>query len=91
MTDHKTTTREDWLLARLELLKAEKKLTRGSDEVARQRQQLPWVRVDKDYRFETDTGSASLVDRFRGRSQLRSTFHVWARRYGGMSGLLGDR
>jgi predicted dithiol-disulfide oxidoreductase (DUF899 family) len=70
MTDHKTATREEWLAARLELLKAEKGLTRHSDEVARRRQDLPWVRVDKDYRFETDDGSASLADLFRGRSQL---------------------
>ena len=63
-------SRQEWLAARLELLKAEKALTRRSDEVARQRQALPWVRVDKDYRFETDEGSASLADLFRGRSQL---------------------
>jgi len=55
---------------RLELLAAEKELTRRSDELARQRQQLPWVAVDKEYRFETDEGSASLTDLFRGRSQL---------------------
>ncbi len=56
--------------ARLDLLEAEKELTRRSDELARQRQELPWVRVDKDYRFETEAGSASLADLFRGRSQL---------------------
>ena len=66
----KTGTREDWLAARLELLEAEKELTRRSDELARRRQELPWVRIDKDYRFETDEGSASLGDLFRGRSQL---------------------
>ena len=70
MTDHKTATREEWLAARLDLLKAEKELTRRSDEVARRRQALPWVRVDKDYRFETDAGGASLADLFKGRSQL---------------------
>ena len=70
MTDHKTGTREEWLAARLELLKAEKELTRRSDELARRRQELPWVRIDKEYRFETDEGSASLADLFRGRSQL---------------------
>ncbi|WP_437606355.1 thioredoxin family protein [Sorangium sp. So ce834] len=70
MTAHMTGTREDWLAARLELLEAEKELTRRSDEVARRRQALPWVRVDKDYRFETDDGAASLADLFRGRSQL---------------------
>jgi predicted dithiol-disulfide oxidoreductase (DUF899 family) len=70
MTHHSTGTREEWLAARLELLDAEKELTRRSDELARQRQQLPWVAIDKDYRFETDEGSASLADLFRGRSQL---------------------
>jgi predicted dithiol-disulfide oxidoreductase (DUF899 family) len=70
MATHMTGTREQWLAARLDLLAAEKELTRRSDEVARQRQALPWVRVDKDYRFETDDGSASLNDLFRGRSQL---------------------
>ena len=70
MTDHKIGTREEWLAARLELLKAEKDLTRRSDELAQWRQRLPWVRIDKDYRFETDEGMASLVDLFGGRSQL---------------------
>src|SRR5271165_5963660 len=70
MTRHMTGTREEWLAARLELLEAEKELTRRSDELARRRQKLPWVRVDKEYRFETDQGSASLADLFRGRSQL---------------------
>jgi predicted dithiol-disulfide oxidoreductase (DUF899 family) len=70
MTKHITGTRKDWLAARLQLLEAEKELTRRSDELARQRQQLPWVRVDKEYRFETDAGSASLADLFKGRSQL---------------------
>src|SRR6266700_4272911 len=70
MTDHKTGTREEWLVARLELLEAEKALTRRSDELARQRQELPWVRIDKEYRFETDEGSASLAGLFKGRSQL---------------------
>src|SRR5881409_2090327 len=68
--NHKTGTRKQWLAARLELLKAEKELTRKSDELARRRQELPWVRIDKEYRFETDDGSASLADLFRGRSQL---------------------
>src|SRR5882762_5979519 len=70
MTKHTTGTRKDWLAARLELLKAEKELTRRSDELARRRQELPWFRVDKEYRFETDEGSASLADLFGGRSQL---------------------
>src|SRR5919108_904103 len=70
MTTHRTGTREEWRAARLELLEAEKELTRRSDDVARRRQDLPWVRIDKQYRFETDEGSASLPDLFRGRSQL---------------------
>jgi len=70
MTDHKTGTREEWLAARLELLEAEKALTRRGDELARQRQELPWVRIDKEYRFETEDGTASLSDLFGGRSQL---------------------
>jgi predicted dithiol-disulfide oxidoreductase (DUF899 family) len=70
MTKHMTGTRKDWLAARLELLEAEKDLTRRSDELAQRRQQLPWVRIDKAYRFETDEGSATLADLFRGRSQL---------------------
>ena len=70
MTTHKTGTRKEWLTARLALLEAEKELTRRGDELARRRQELPWVRIDKEYRFETDEGSASLADLFRGRSQL---------------------
>jgi predicted dithiol-disulfide oxidoreductase (DUF899 family) len=70
MTNHKTGTLEEWLAARLELLETEKDLTRRSDELARKRQELPWVRIDKDYSFETDEGKASLADLFRGRSQL---------------------
>jgi predicted dithiol-disulfide oxidoreductase (DUF899 family) len=70
MAGHATGTREEWLAARLELLQAEKEFTRRGDELARQRQQLPWVRIDKEYRFETDEGKASLADLFRGRSQL---------------------
>src|SRR5437660_2519798 len=70
MAKHEIGSRKEWLAARLELLKAEKELTRRSDELARRRQELPWVRIDKEYRFETDEGSASLADLFRGRSQL---------------------
>jgi predicted dithiol-disulfide oxidoreductase (DUF899 family) len=70
MTKHLTGTREEWLAARLGLLGAEKELTRHGDEVARQRQALPWVRVDKEYRFDTNKGGASLADLFQGRSQL---------------------
>jgi predicted dithiol-disulfide oxidoreductase (DUF899 family) len=70
MTSHKTGTRAEWLAARLDLLSAEKELTRRSDELAQRRQELPWVRIDKEYRFETDEGTASLADLFLGRSQL---------------------
>jgi len=70
MTTHTTGTREQWLAARIELLKEEKELTRRSDELARRRQELPWVRLDKEYRFDTDAGAATLKDLFRGRSQL---------------------
>jgi predicted dithiol-disulfide oxidoreductase (DUF899 family) len=68
--EHKIGTREEWLTARLKLLKAEKEHTRRGDELALMRQELPWVRIDKDYHFETDEGKASLSDLFRGRSQL---------------------
>ena len=70
MTSHKTGTREEWLAGRLELLEAEKAWTRRGDELARQRQDLPWVLVDKHYVFDTDEGPAPLADLFRGRSQL---------------------
>jgi predicted dithiol-disulfide oxidoreductase (DUF899 family) len=70
MPGHKVVPREEWLAARLELLDAEKELTHRSDELARRRQELPWVRIDKDYRFDTDDGPASLADLFQGRSQL---------------------
>jgi predicted dithiol-disulfide oxidoreductase (DUF899 family) len=70
MTTHKTGTRDEWLAARLDLLAAEKELTRRGDALAQQRQALPWVRIDKAYRFDTEAGSAALADLFRGRSQL---------------------
>jgi predicted dithiol-disulfide oxidoreductase (DUF899 family) len=70
MTTHTTGTREQWLAARIELLDAEKDLTRRSDELAQRRQALPWVHIDKDYRFDTDAGPASLGDLFQRRSQL---------------------
>jgi predicted dithiol-disulfide oxidoreductase (DUF899 family) len=70
MTKHTTGTREEWRAARLDLLDAEKQLTRRSDELARMRQELPWVKIDKQYRFDTDEGKGSLADLFRGRSQL---------------------
>ncbi|HST60095.1 MAG TPA: DUF899 domain-containing protein [Longimicrobium sp.] len=70
MTTHVTGTRDEWLAARVELLQAEKEHTRRSDELARRWQALPWVRIDREYRFDTDAGSASLADLFQGRSQL---------------------
>ena len=70
MAKHTTGTREEWLAARLELLKTEKALTRQSDKLAGLRQALPWVRIDKEYRFETDEGTATLADLFGGRSRL---------------------
>ncbi|MCA3866065.1 MAG: DUF899 family protein, partial [Burkholderia sp.] len=70
MTTHLTGTRDEWLAERRALLDAEKALTRQSDELARRRQALPWVRVDKTYRFDTEDGQATLDDLFRGRSQL---------------------
>jgi predicted dithiol-disulfide oxidoreductase (DUF899 family) len=63
-------TREEWLAERLDLLKAEKELTRRSDDLAERRQALPWVRIDKAYRFDTDEGNVALSDLFQGRSQL---------------------
>jgi hypothetical protein len=70
MTGHKTGTREQWLAARLELLEAEKALTRRTDELAQQRHELPWVRIEEEYRLETDEGVVSLAELFGGRSQL---------------------
>jgi predicted dithiol-disulfide oxidoreductase (DUF899 family) len=70
MTAHTTVNRDEWLAARLDLLKAEKELTRLNDELAQKRRDLPWARVDKDYVFDTDAGEASLPDLFHGRSQL---------------------
>ena len=70
MATHLTGTRDEWLAARLELLRDEKALTRQSDAIAARRQALPWVRVDKDYRFDTEAGPATLADLFQGRSQL---------------------
>jgi predicted dithiol-disulfide oxidoreductase (DUF899 family) len=70
MTNHRTGTRDEWLTERLTLLQAEKEHTRRGDEIAERRQALPWVRVDKEYSFDTDQGTASLADLFQGRSQL---------------------
>src|ERR671933_1706516 len=70
MIDHKITRREEWLAAREKLLEREKEHTRLGDELARQRRELPWVRVEKEYRFDTDDGEKALVELFDGRSQL---------------------
>src|SRR5579864_9414535 len=70
MTTHRTATRDEWLDARRELLKSEKELTRLNDDLARKRRELPWVRVEKGYTFDTEDGEATLGDLFRGRSQL---------------------
>lgn len=70
MPEHRVGTREQWLAERLELLEAERELTRRSDELARRRRELPCVPIEKDYRFETEDGPASLADLFGGRSQL---------------------
>ena len=69
-TKHRTGTREEWLKERRELLKAEKELTHRSDELARRRRELPWVKINKEYRFDIDKGKTSLADLFQGRSQL---------------------
>jgi len=70
MTEHKVATREEWLAAREKLLEREKELTHRSDELARERRELPWVPVDKEYRFATDEGTKTLAELFDGRSQL---------------------
>ena len=70
MTDHKTGTREEWLAARADLLEREKELTRMGDELARQRQELPWVRVGKEYTLQSTDGPKTLAELFDGRSQL---------------------
>src|SRR6266496_169260 len=81
MTKHTTGTRKEWLAARVELLKEEKELTRRSDELAQRRQELPWVRIDREYRFDTDEGNASLADLFRGRSQLLVYHYMFGPEY----------
>jgi predicted dithiol-disulfide oxidoreductase (DUF899 family) len=70
MTDHKTGTREEWLAARADLLEREKEFTRMGDELARQRRELPWVPVDKEYTFQTADGPKTLAELFEGRSQV---------------------
>jgi len=70
MNNHKIGTREEWLAARMELLKAEKELTRRNDELAQQRQALPWVKVEREYQFDSEAGKVNLKDLFKGNSQL---------------------
>jgi predicted dithiol-disulfide oxidoreductase (DUF899 family) len=70
MTEHEVGTHEEWLRAREELLAREKELTRRNDELAKERRDLPWVPVEKEYSFETDDGTKSLAELFDGRSQL---------------------
>src|SRR5437660_7137575 len=70
MTEHRIGTQEEWQAERDELLMEEKELTRRGDELARKRRELPWVPVEKDYRFETEDGTKTLADLFDGRSQL---------------------
>src|SRR5690242_7380845 len=70
MSDHRVVTREEWAVAREELLAREKEHTRLGDELARERRELPWVRVEKEYRFETDEGQRTLAQLFDGRRQL---------------------
>jgi predicted dithiol-disulfide oxidoreductase (DUF899 family) len=70
MTQHRIGTQEEWQAERDALLQEEKELTRGGDELARKRRELPWVRVEKDFRFETEGGTKTLADLFDGRSQL---------------------
>jgi predicted dithiol-disulfide oxidoreductase (DUF899 family) len=81
MTDHPTATREEWDAARAQLLEREKELTRANDKLTKQRQELPWVRIEKDYRFETDDGSKTLAELFDGRSQLLIYHHMFGPDY----------
>jgi predicted dithiol-disulfide oxidoreductase (DUF899 family) len=81
MTQHRTGTHEDWQAARDELLKREKELTRLNDELSAQRRELPWVPVEKDYRFETEDGTKALADLFDGRSQLLIYHFMFGRSY----------
>ena len=89
MTDHTVISREEWQAARDELLQREKEHTRMADELARQRRELPWVAIEKEYRFDTDDGTRTLAELFDGRSQLRApkgrdegdAFQTWIRRH----------
>src|SRR5437016_14577896 len=81
MTDHPVGTREEWLAARAELLAREKEHTRMGDELARQRRELPWVAVEKEYRFDTDDGTRTLAELLDGRSQLLVYHFMFGPRY----------
>jgi predicted dithiol-disulfide oxidoreductase (DUF899 family) len=81
MSQHNTGTREEYQAARDELLRREKELTRANDEIARQRRELPWVPVEKEYSFETDEGPKTLVELFDGRSQLMAYHFMFGPRY----------
>src|SRR5260370_28916379 len=70
MTDHKVVSRDEWQAAREQLLQREKEHTRVADDLARQRSELPWVAVEKDYRFDAGDGPRTLAELFDGRSQL---------------------
>ena len=82
MTDHTIGTREEWLAAREELLKREKEHTRLGDELAQERRDLPWVPVDKEYRFDTEDGEKTLAELFDGRSQLLVYHFMFGPSYG---------
>ncbi|HEY7618672.1 MAG TPA: DUF899 family protein, partial [Solirubrobacteraceae bacterium] len=81
MTEHNVATREEWQRARDELLVKEKELTRRNDELARERRELPWVLVDKEYRFDTEAGTKTLAELFDGRSQLVVYHFMFGPRY----------
>jgi predicted dithiol-disulfide oxidoreductase (DUF899 family) len=70
MTDHKIASREEWQTAREQLVQREKEHTRMGDELAQERRELPWVPIEKEYRFDTDAGTRTLAELFDGRSQL---------------------
>ncbi len=80
--DHKVVSREEWLAARTELLKKEKELTRARDAISAQRRALPWVKVEKNYVFDTSEGKKTLADLFDGRSQLIIYHFMWRRELG---------
>jgi predicted dithiol-disulfide oxidoreductase (DUF899 family) len=91
MPTHRIATRDEWRAERLDLLQAEKDLTRRSDELARRRQELPWVEIDKEYRFDTDEGGAALADCSEAARSCSSITSCSARITRRMPVLLGDR